>query len=468
MKDHALRPGPRERSRPPASVGVGETAGPWLEVREYEIRQMERERALRHLLLDVGALCATASNPTQVSRDVLLCTIIGLDAATGWVGLPAGEDGFLVCTPQGEHPDAAAIRGVIARLAVPPPGAPAIRLRPEVTAALPGQTACKVGLLAHFRGRGPNRGWIVVLASCDPGLPDDVNGLLGSIATFLGLAVSRLRTQEALTRLNRQLKARVDRQTRELRDERDSLEARVQERTAELELSRRDALDAERRLLDLERGETVQHLAAGLAHEMNNPLGAIRASLEFVDEEFEATQPGQALSPGLLEELRDAVGDSIREVDRMAGQIEDLFGVARRSRRAAVRTSLNRALEVAEAHYRRSVPGAPPLDNELEPDCWVGVSPAELARWILRILENLSATGARRLRMRTMSRSGGTRLVIDADRVERDAALNRLRAVLDEIRGTGIVASQKWIEQGLSLWLELPGALQAPVEGASA
>ena len=95
---------------------------------------------------------------------------------------------------------------------------------------------------------------------------------------------SRLDALACLQDSNSILERRVEERTQDLRQERDSLERRVRERTLELEAAKHSTVEAERRLLDLERTEGVKRLAAGLAHELNNPLGAAPANLDFARE----------------------------------------------------------------------------------------------------------------------------------------------------------------------------------------
>lgn len=91
------------------------------------------------------------------------------------------------------------------------------------------------------------------------------------------------------------------------------LEETVRERSAEL-------VSAQNMLIRSEKLATIGHLAAGLAHEINNPLQPIRILLDDMLEDLEA---------GLLPDAEDVVRiqESITRITRTVGQ---LLGFARR------------------------------------------------------------------------------------------------------------------------------------------
>lgn len=62
-----------------------------------------------------------------------------------------------------------------------------------------------------------------------------------------------------------------------------TLEQRVQERTAELTTTLADLKESEAQLIQSEKMATLGQMVAGLAHEINTPLGYVRSSLETVD-----------------------------------------------------------------------------------------------------------------------------------------------------------------------------------------
>jgi signal transduction histidine kinase len=95
-----------------------------------------------------------------------------------------------------------------------------------------------------------------------------------------------------------------------------ALEARVAERTAELEAARDRERLAERQLAAAARLATVGTLAAGVAHEVNNPLTYVGSNLAYVREELGRLGDDPAARPALEEALADA-GDGVERVRRI-------------------------------------------------------------------------------------------------------------------------------------------------------
>jgi C4-dicarboxylate-specific signal transduction histidine kinase len=122
-----------------------------------------------------------------------------------------------------------------------------------------------------------------------------------------------------------------------LRDARDQLDARVRERTAELEkinerlkaeIAEREAaevrlIQARSEIARIARITTVGELAASIAHELNQPLGSIVTSAD-------ACLRWLAAEPTNLDEAREAVTAIIRDATRASGVLERVRGLLRR------------------------------------------------------------------------------------------------------------------------------------------
>jgi len=91
---------------------------------------------------------------------------------------------------------------------------------------------------------------------------------------------------------------------------------------------------AEMQLMLADRMASVGTLAAGVAHEINNPLAAVIANLDMAGQELDDLGKQTAVSRDLVEELRDArlAADRVREIVRDL----KIFSRAQEDRRGAV------------------------------------------------------------------------------------------------------------------------------------
>lgn len=104
---------------------------------------------------------------------------------------------------------------------------------------------------------------------------------------------------------------------------------------------RTDELRAQRELIAREKLATVGEIASGVAHEVNNPLAAIRMEAELL---------GRSTKD---DEASTAAATIVREVDRAARIVRSLLRLARRADITPVRVQLNELVrDVAEIRQR--------------------------------------------------------------------------------------------------------------------
>ena len=153
------------------------------------------------------------------------------------------------------------------------------------------------------------------------------------------------------------------------------LEARVAERTRELE----------RRTDDLSRAErlaTVGRLASGIAHELNNPTAAIKASLDDARIEL-LRQSGRA-------ELRACIDISLAAVDRVTRIVRQLGAMAGGADSAThlPTTSLAMAVRAALVNAQDLTRADVSITTDVDSTFWVRGMPTALEEAIAAIVRN--------------------------------------------------------------------------------
>src|SRR5207248_1549493 len=94
-------------------------------------------------------------------------------------------------------------------------------------------------------------------------------------------------------------------------------------------------------------------LAAGIAHEINNPLAFITANLSYADEEL--AHPEAIGEPARLTELRNAIREARDGADRVRNLVSEMRTLARANTAArpiSVTGVLNTALDALASEIR--------------------------------------------------------------------------------------------------------------------
>jgi two-component system sensor histidine kinase PilS (NtrC family) len=157
-----------------------------------------------------------------------------------------------------------------------------------------------------------------------------------------------------------------------------------------------------------ERLATVGHLAAGIAHEIRNPLASISGSIELLRQ-----------SPQASDDDRTLMAIVNREIQRLNMLIGDLLDYANPKPKQAVDLDLAVVVdEVLQVARGDQVFTDVDLASEVERPLAIHADPSKLRQVLWNLLRNAAeaaATGGRHVRVTARALSGGARIVVEDD-----------------------------------------------------
>lgn len=230
--------------------------------------------------------------------------------------------------------------------------------------------------------------------------------VLGTVA--LGVGVYALRVGR-LKRRERQLEARVDERTRELAAANRDLDENL-----------RALREAQSQLVHAGRMAAVGTLAAGVGHEINNPLAYIVSNLEFAITEAGAL--GRELSPGTsagkrLEDMDRALREALHGAERVRRIVRDLKTFSRGDEDARGAVDVHAVLDSTAKLAGNELSARARLVKQYGDSAWVDGNESRLAQVFLNLIinaaqalpEGQSATNEVRL----VTRREGERVVVE-------------------------------------------------------
>jgi signal transduction histidine kinase len=225
-------------------------------------------------------------------------------------------------------------------------------------------------------------------------LGPDERQLLGTLANQSAIAIENARAFDEIAQLNKTLEARVEERTHELRD-------------------------TQAQLVQSEKMRSLGQLVAGVAHELNNPIGFVHANLQLLDEYVT-----RLLQPDLDAEKRRKTQEAITKLltrsregtERVKRIVQDLRTFSRTDQAELQQVALNDEIDRTLALIEPRLKGIEVVRDygELPPvRCFAG----QLNQVFLNLLMNAcdALDGRGKIRIETRAQAPGVVLRFEDD-----------------------------------------------------
>lgn len=164
----------------------------------------------------------------------------------------------------------------------------------------------------------------------------------------------------------------------------DQLQEQVERQVAIIDKTRQ-------KLYETARSRSVGHLAAGVAHEINNPIGFISSNLRVAGEyvcELESALPESRHNSELLRDFKDLIAESLNGTSRIASIVSDLKTFSNIDQDNHSRCNINALLRSA-IHMAQTAHGAQlNIQTQLADIQDIPGYPAKLSQAFFNLLDN--------------------------------------------------------------------------------
>ena len=224
--------------------------------------------------------------------------------------------------------------------------------------------------------------------------PDD-RQLLRTLANQSAIAIENAQAFDEIAKLN------------------ETLEARVEERTRELQ-------DTQAQLMQSEKMRSLGQLVAGVAHELNNPIGFVHANLQLL-EGFIAKLVDAQEKGGDIEKPREAIrkllARSREGTERVKGIVLNLRAFSRMDQAELSDANLNEELERTLGLMEPRLKGGIEVERDFGNLPAVRCYPAQLNQVFMNLIMNAcdALDGKGKIRIETRRTEGGVSVRVEDD-----------------------------------------------------
>ncbi len=221
-------------------------------------------------------------------------------------------------------------------------------------------------------------------------LAADDRVLLRTLANQSSIAIENAKAFDEIAKLNETLEARVEERTRELRE-------------------------TQAQLTQAEKMKSLGQLVAGVAHELNNPIGFVHANLQLLDEYLAKLIDGQG-DPAETEKVRGAIEKLLKRsregTERVKKIVQDLRTFSRMDQAEIQDTDLHeeidRTLALMEPRFKNGVTIERDYGDLPRVRCYAGQLNQVFLNLLMNACDAIENQGT--IRISTRPRAGGVTL----------------------------------------------------------
>jgi signal transduction histidine kinase len=193
----------------------------------------------------------------------------------------------------------------------------------------------------------------------------------------------------------------------------ENLEARVEERTEELR-------QTQAQLLQSEKMKSLGQLVAGVAHELNNPIGFVHANLQLLDEYVKKLMDGpdtEADAQRIAEAITKLLSRSREGTERVKKIVQDLRTFSRMDQaelqEVDLHEEIDRTLALMEPRLKNRIVVERDYGTLPRVQCYAGQLNQVFLNLLINACDAIENKGT--IRIKTRPTSGGVRLIFHDD-----------------------------------------------------